>query len=219
MGRDLSRDLLPTRRGVLRATGIMAVAGLTRDVLRVPAALAQAAAPDADVSVEKWMTDWMTSARRMARGALHVARFADPVYVLTKPIDWLPNQGQKAGPVHVPTGFVTDFASVPRVFWTALRPDGVYTYPAIIHDYLYWEQSRTREEADQVFRWSMEDFKIPAATIEVIYRAVRWGGESYWEQNRRLKAGGERRVLRELPDDPLVRWEDWKKRPSVFADI
>ena len=43
-----------------------------------------------------------------------------------KPIEWKPssNQDQKLPTVKVPEGFVTDFASVPRVFWTALPPDG-----------------------------------------------------------------------------------------------
>jgi hypothetical protein len=39
--------------------------------------------------------------------------------------------------VVVPKGFETDFASVPRVFWTIIPPDGKYTKAAVVHDYLY----------------------------------------------------------------------------------
>jgi len=28
---------------------------------------------------------------------------------------------------------------------------------------------------------------------------------------------GEKRLLKELPDDPKVRWSDWKKKPGVFV--
>ncbi|EOD5071623.1 TPA: DUF1353 domain-containing protein [Salmonella enterica subsp. enterica serovar Enteritidis] len=38
--------------------------------------------------------------------------------------------------ISVPAGFVTDLATVPRIFWTLLPPDGKYTKAAIIHDYL-----------------------------------------------------------------------------------
>jgi hypothetical protein len=103
------------------------------------------------------------------------------------------------------------------VFWSLLPPDGNYTYPAIIHDYLYWTQQVTRDDADMIFKWSMQDFGVGPA-IEPIYRAVRWAGESAWLQNRDSKAAGERRILRVWPDDPLTRWEEWKKKPEVFTE-
>lgn len=36
----------------------------------------------------------------------------------------------------VPRGFVTDLASVPRLFWMALPPCGNYTPAAVVHDYI-----------------------------------------------------------------------------------
>jgi hypothetical protein len=98
-----------------------------------------------------------------------------------------------------------------------LRPDGDYTYPAIVHDYLYWEQTRSRAEADEIFKLGMEEFGIGAATIWTIYTAVQKGGAKAWEQNARAKEQGERRHLAKLPDDPRVRWADWKKVPGVFS--
>ncbi|MBI3775330.1 MAG: DUF1353 domain-containing protein [Gammaproteobacteria bacterium] len=119
-------------------------------------------------------------------------------------------------PVTVPIGFVTDFASIPRVFWSLLPPDGNYTYPAVIHDYLYWEQTTTREVADDILRLSMLDFKIDAVTLRAIYSGVRVGGQFAWNENARLKLAGERRILKRLPDDPTVSWEIWKQQPNVF---
>ena len=72
-----------------------------------------------------WRTDYVP-----LRGA---------IWYLKKPISWRPGDGQsRYPPVVVPTGFVTDLASIPRVFWSVLRPDGEYAYAAVIHDYLYW---------------------------------------------------------------------------------
>lgn len=168
--------------------------------------------------MEQWMDQWMSGAR-IPEGALHLSRFKEPVYFLIKPIAWKPNQDQASSfqEVHVPIGFVTDFASIPRIFWSLLRPDGVYTYPAILHDYLYWTQTRARSVCDQIFRFAMQDFDIDSGTATLIYNAVRAGGVSAWKENARLKAAGEKKVLKQFPDDPRVSWLDWKKRPGVFV--
>ncbi len=50
--------------------------------------------------------------------------------------------------ITVPIHFVTDLASIPAIFFQILPPDGPYTFPAIVHDWLYWHQAGTRDEAD-----------------------------------------------------------------------
>lgn len=47
--------------------------------------------------------------------------------------------------ISVPAGFVTDLATIPRIFWTLLPPDGKYAKAAIIHDYLYDNALRTKK--------------------------------------------------------------------------
>ncbi|MGY8632556.1 DUF1353 domain-containing protein [Bradyrhizobium sp. 14AA] len=164
----------------------------------------------------EWMDKWINDARAV-EGALYLGRFADPTYFITKPISWKPNPGQEQyKAVTVPVGFVTDFASIPRAFWSLLRPDGIYAYAAVIHDWLYWEQDRSKDTSDMTLKFAMQDFKIDAATINTIYAGVRAGGGSAWAGNKRLKASGEKRTLKRFPDDPTTRWDDWKKRPDVF---
>ncbi len=58
--------------------------------------------------------------------------------------------------VDVPIGFHTDFASVPRPLWAFLPRWGKYGNAAVIHDYLYWEQSRPRKESDSILLEGME---------------------------------------------------------------
>jgi hypothetical protein len=80
------------------------------------------------MTVENWMNEWMNISKAPG-GVLKISRFREPIYFLIAPISWKPNPGQeKYEAVNVPTGFVTDFASIPRVFYSVLRPDGEYAY-------------------------------------------------------------------------------------------
>lgn len=170
------------------------------------------------IEADAWVKAWADSKRSLL-GALNLFRFADPTYVITKSIGWSPAPAQAGQyrPVTVPAMFVTDFASIPRGFWTALRPDGDYAYAAVIHDYLYWTQPVARDVADDIFRLAMEELSVPSTTVTLIYRAVRAGGGSAWDENARLRRIGEKRVLKRLPENPTVRWADWKKTPDVFV--
>ena len=91
----------------------------------------------------------------------------------------------------VPVDFVTDGASVPRGFWTFVRPFGRLLRPAIIHDWLYVQQSIsdeyiTRDLADEIFLEGMEvdsgePWNIDWATRRSAYRLVRLFGREAWE--------------------------------------
>ena len=180
--------------------------------------VAVSAQPADGEAVAAWMDQWI-SEQRATVGTLHLSRFVEPIYYLLKPTVWLPDPGQQRfRPVNVPVGFVTDFASIPRVFWSALRPDGNYTHPAIVHDYLYWTQSTSRDDADDIFRIMMEDFSIDRVTSTTIYSAVRLFGGTAWDGNAKLRASGEKRLLKQFPDDPRTTWESWKQKPGVFSD-
>jgi len=138
----------------------------------------------------------------------------DYYYIKGGSIIWRPNPGQSFPLVEVPEGFVTDLTSIPRIFWQIARPEGRYAYAAVVHDYLYWTQSRPRAEADQILRYAMEDSKVGAAERWAIYQAVDKLGQSAWERNIKLKSGGERRMLARFPSDLSSSWEDWKKLPA-----
>jgi hypothetical protein len=206
-----------TRRQLLKNGAL--IGGTICGYAMVHRGSAQSAPEDgpADPStIESWMNGWMATSKE-AVGTLHLSKFADPVYFLTKPITWKPNPGQEAFPtVTVPIGFVTDFASIPRMFWSMLPPDGLYTYPAIVHDFLYWHQSTSRQVADQIMRFAMEDFRVSTVVSGAIYRSVDLFGGSAWSENKKLRESGEKRTLKTFPDNPTTRWKDWKKIPDVF---
>ena len=61
--------------------------------------------------------------------------------------------------INVPAGFVTDLASVPRVFWSLIPPEGKVDEPSVVHDYLYAKGGDlrigkfSRADADRFFFW------------------------------------------------------------------
>lgn len=146
--------------------------------------------------------------------------FADwDYYYLTCNLDWRQSKNTAALPqaVSVPKGFVTDLASIPRIFWTILPRQAEYSYPAILHDYLYWEQTCTKAQADDVLEAAMEDMSVGAINSSAILFAVRSFGHGAWEGNAERKAAGERRLLKKFPPDMKATWPWWKEQPNVLA--
>ena len=126
-----------------------------------------------------------------------MSRFTEPLVVTPRPDGktWiiLSDFGYGVGSegsgdvINVPIGTYTDFASVPRLLWTILPKWGKYGNAAVIHDWLYWEQKRSRREADQIFLEGMEVLNVVAWQRTAIYRAVRMFGWLAWNSNRRKK--------------------------------
>ena len=102
--------------------------------------------------------------------------------------------------INVPIGFMTDFASIPRPLWAFLPRWGKYGNAAVIHDYCYWEQSRTRKEADDIFREAMGVLKVSPCKIRLMYYAVKWFGQGAWSGNKRMKEKSISRVAVTMPE-------------------
>lgn len=84
--------------------------------------------------------------------------------------------------VTAPKGFITDFASVPRALWWLYPPMGRYSPAAIIHDYLYVTQTRSRAQADKIFLEAMKVLGVPWHRRTTMYSAVRVGGYFPWKK-------------------------------------
>ena len=95
----------------------------------------------------------------------------------------------------VPSGFPTDFASVPRLLQWVAPKLGRQNRSAVLHDYLYavaplvltkggWMQI-TRKDADGLFRRTMREDRVSWLRRWTFYLAVRVGGWLPWYQSRR----------------------------------
>ena len=93
--------------------------------------------------------------------------------------------GYWVGSIFVPTDFVSDFASTPRLLWCILPPWGRYCVAVICHDYLYSTQyvgPLNRADADLIMKILMEKDKVKRWKIETMYRGVRIGGRKYYKK-------------------------------------
>jgi len=96
----------------------------------------------------------------------------------------------------VPEGFVTDYASIPAGPFRALfERQGRYSRAALVHDYLYWSQSCSRAQADNLFMIAMTELGVRERERGPIYQAVRLGGESAWNENTREYRSGLPRIV------------------------
>ncbi|ELQ0048595.1 DUF1353 domain-containing protein [Salmonella enterica] len=89
--------------------------------------------------------------------------------------------------ISVPAGFVTDLATIPRIFWSVMPPDGKYAKAAIIHDYLYDNALRTKKEADLIFLDGMAVLGVPKWKRIVMYLAVRIFGRGNYSKDQQAR--------------------------------
>ena len=85
----------------------------------------------------------------------------------------------------VPVNFITDGASIPRVFWTPIGSPftGLYRKAALIHDYLYATQTTERIYADKVFLEGMKVLKVSWWKRRIMYLAVRGFAGGIWKRH------------------------------------
>jgi hypothetical protein len=70
-----------------------------------------------------------------------------------------------------PSGFQTDLASIPRIFWTFLPPFWKYAKAAVIHDWII-DGLGNPELANEVFREDMVSVNVNNQQVWIIYKGV-----------------------------------------------
>jgi hypothetical protein len=98
----------------------------------------------------------------------------------------------------VPVGFVTDLASIPPALQSLIQQNGPYLLPAVVHDYLYWKQTCTRDQSDKIFLLAMIEHAVPEPQRFAIYQAVHFAGIFAWDENAQNRKSG---LVRILPPD------------------
>jgi len=85
----------------------------------------------------------------------------------------------------IPKGFVTDFASVPRLFLSIIPKMGRHRIDAVLHDYLYSGtryKKLTRKDCDKLFLEAMVESQVPRWKRSVMYRLVRLFGATHFRK-------------------------------------
>lgn len=102
---------------------------------------------------------------------------SDNCFILSCPLIYV---SEKFGQIVVPEGFVTDFASVPRIglIYNFLGNRG--NYAATVHDFLYSKHNMQRKSADLIFLEALEVEGIPLYYRYPMYWGVKVFGSLFW---------------------------------------
>lgn len=117
-----------------------------------------------------------------------MARFLTPLraeksgkyWTILQPLIYESDVAQKV--FIVPDGFVTDFASVPRLPLAFLLAGDEAHEAAVVHDYIYSKHLTTRAQADAVFLEAMKATGEPAWRRTLMWAGVRFGGWIAWRK-------------------------------------
>ena len=85
------------------------------------------------------------------------------------------------GDTHVPEGFISNGASIPKMLHWLYKPDDErHLAEAVAHDWAYsiFSSYNNRQEQDILFAKSIDHSKPIAA---LFYLAVRVGGKNHWK--------------------------------------
>jgi len=113
--------------------------------------------------------------------------------IVTEPLVWkIGNTNER---IVVPAGFVTDYASIPPGVRIFIGRRGRHSRAAIVHDYLYWSQKCSREQADNLMAIGMRESDVRNFTRWSVDRGLDAGGVFAWRGNRKRQQSGEIRIL------------------------
>lgn len=144
--------------------------------------------------------------------ALVVTPLADGrTWVLREPFSYDVGSEGSGDTIFVPARFMTDFASVPRLFWVFFPQWGKYGNAAVIHDWGYWSKERSRAETDRILLEGMEVLGVNPVTRYVLYLGVRWFGWFAWWSAGRRKARNETKIAFRVPEKATQMKDDLVK--------
>ena len=117
-----------------------------------------------------------------------------PVFMVAFPLTFVTTDGKHR--IVVPAGFVTDLASIPRSLWWWQAPHQRTMAPAILHDFLYWDQTCSKDEADAVMYVAMREAGISRRQARLVYGGIRTPfADIAWNKNRAARERGEPRFF------------------------
>ena len=124
-----------------------------------------------------------------------VTKVTDDYFMVAHPLKY--SSSDSKYDVIVPVGFFTDLTSIPRSLWWWESPIDKSMAPAIVHDYLYWEQPCSKKEADVILYLALGDAGMDDAKRWLIYKGVDLAGQDSWDKNTKARRAGETRFVSE----------------------
>ena len=110
---------------------------------------------------------------------------SDRQFKILEPFRYWIDELHKGPVITVTEGFITDFASVPRILWAIFPPYGRYGKSAVVHDWLYKTGMYDKKRCDEIFLEAMEVRGVSWITRNTLYYAVRVFGFIAWNKHRK----------------------------------
>ncbi len=104
--------------------------------------------------------------------------------ILLDPLVYVTKAGEE---ITVPRGAQSDGASTPAVLWSSIPPFGEHWKPALLHDFLYRNTKRPKDECDRIFLDAMCECGVPGTECLAIYEGVRLCGLPAFDEDRKEK--------------------------------
>ena len=86
--------------------------------------------------------------------------------------------------IHVPIDFITNFASVPRIFWFIISPIDDHGKAAVVHDYLYTIGYAKRSVCDKIYLEALIVLNVAKWKRTIMYWGVKYFGWYNWMKCR-----------------------------------
>jgi hypothetical protein len=137
------------------------------------------------------------------------------LFVVTQPFVFGLDSLNDRDRMTVPAGFVSDGASIPWPFRLAYPQYGPWHKAAVVHDYGYIVQERSRFDVDWIFYLAMGVAGVRPSARWLFHQAVRQFGQQAWEKNARLRALNPRYRLVDLAEPGW--WHGIEKKPLMAA--
>ncbi len=100
-------------------------------------------------------------------------------WIIRKEFDYYVGFKGNSDTIHIPEGFVTDFASIPKALWTILPPFGRYSQAAVVHDWLCVYRTRSSKETHDLFLEMMTVLKVSKWKKYPMYWGVKCCGPKW----------------------------------------
>ena len=104
--------------------------------------------------------------------------YSNPVWAIVNPLVYQSDVANTT--ITVPTGFQTEFASVPKLPFLFSCFGDIADSAATIHDYIYTEKSFDRLTCDKVFQEAMKVVGVNPIKRKLMYWAVRAFGDQFY---------------------------------------
>lgn len=148
------------------------------------------------------------------------------LWMVTKAFNYHVGDEQSSTIITIPAGYLTDGASVPRVFWSLIPPWGNYGQAAVLHDWLCENgyvmvngiiDNIDRKQADDIFLEAMGVLKVPKYKSIIMYYAIR--AFCYLTKTTKTKGDPTKQLVEYYVRDNIKQGKDPNLTETQIEDI